>query len=139
MYFAVISILPEMFVSLTDYGITGRAIRSGRAVIEMINPRDFVTDNYRRIDDRPFGGGAGMVMMAAPLFQAITHAKARAQAHGCRSCPVIYLSPQGQRLDESVVQAHLAYDGMILLCGRYDGIDERVISASKMNRILRPS
>ena len=128
MYFAVITILPQMFVSLTEYGITARAIKSGRAVVELINPRDFVVDNYRRIDDRPFGGGAGMVMMAPPLLDAIAHAKQLAAEHGCINCPVVYLSPQGRTLSEAVVQESLGYDGMILLCGRYDGIDERVMA-----------
>ncbi|MDO5651185.1 MAG: tRNA (guanosine(37)-N1)-methyltransferase TrmD [Moraxella sp.] len=128
MYFAVISIMPEMFVSITEHGITGRAIQSGRAVCELINPRDFTTDNYRRIDERPFGGGAGMVMMAEPLAKAIEFAQAQAQAHGCHHCPVVYLSPQGRTLNETLVKSCLRFDGMILLCGRYDGIDERLIA-----------
>lgn len=128
MYFALISIFPQMFAAITEYGINKRAIQSGKVVIECINPRDFVCDNYRRIDDRPFGGGAGMVMMAAPLIDAIHYAKAQATQHHAHNCPVVYLSPQGDVLDEQKVLSCLEYDGMILLCGRYDGIDERVMS-----------
>ncbi|MFW2177498.1 MULTISPECIES: tRNA (guanosine(37)-N1)-methyltransferase TrmD [unclassified Moraxella] len=131
MFFAVISILPEMFASLTQYGITARAIQREQAEVLLINPRDFTTDNYRRIDERPFGGGAGMVMMATPLARAIDHAKAQAQERGIvvtpNTCPVVYLSPQGKTLDEAGVLNFGQYDGLILLCGRYEGIDERLI------------
>lgn len=129
MYFAVISIMPDMFVGITNFGITGRAIAKRQVVCELINPRDFTHDNYRRIDERPFGGGAGMVMMAEPLSQAIEYAKCQAVKHNCQHCPVVYLSPQGTTLSEKVVQDCLKFDGMILLCGRYDGIDERIIEA----------
>ena len=132
MYFAVISIFPEMFDSIRDFGITGRAITQNQVTIECINPRDYTTDNYRRVDERPFGGGPGMVMMAEPLAQAIDDAKKRARQYGCRidkaHCPVIYMSPQGQTLSESSVLTMSDYDGMIILCGRYDGIDERLLS-----------
>ena len=100
MYFAVISIFPEMFATIRDFGITGRAIAQGQVTIDCINPRDYTTDNYRRVDERPYGGGPGMVMMAEPLAQAIEDAKTRAGLQGCyddpSSCPVVYLSPQGQ-------------------------------------------
>lgn len=133
MFIALISILPEMFTAITDYGITGRAIGRGQVTVHTINPRDFTTDNYRRIDDRPFGGGPGMVMLAEPLEQAILHAKALAEHHFTSLgmintvCPVIYLSPQGRPLDEQTVLTCSELDGMILLCGRYEGIDERLI------------
>lgn len=131
MYFAVITILPEMFAAVSDYGITGRAVQNKQVVIDCINPRDFTTDNYRRIDERPFGGGPGMVMMAEPLARAIEFAKSQASQHGCLTdsehCPVVYLSPQGETLDESAVLSLRQYDGMILLCGRYEGIDERLL------------
>lgn len=132
MYFAVISIFPEMFVAIRDFGITARACSEGKVTIECINPRDYTSDNYRRIDERPYGGGPGMVMMAEPLAKAIEDAKERAKAHGCRievaHCPVVYLSPQGRQLDEASVVQMSDYDGMILLCGRYEGIDERLLS-----------
>ncbi len=127
MYFAVISLFPQMFDAICHYGITARALQHKQVKIDCINPRDFVCDNYRRIDDRPFGGGAGMVMMAEPLIAAIHHAKQQAYDCGLSDVPVVYLSPQGQALSESSVQSYLSYHGMILLCGRYDGIDERVL------------
>lgn len=135
MFFAVISILPEMFRASSEYGITGRAVARGQVVMRIINPRDFTNDNYRRIDDRPFGGGPGMVMLAEPLERAILHAKALADEYfqdigkASPTCPVIYLSPQGQTLDEQTVLACRDLDGMILLCGRYEGIDERLLNA----------
>ena len=133
MYFAVISIFPDMFAAIRKFGISGRAIANQQVVIECLNPRDFATDNYRRVDERPFGGGPGMVMMAEPLLKAINEAKQRAQAFGCRinreHCPVVYLSPQGETLSEAKVVDFSALDGMILLCGRYEGIDERLLQA----------
>ncbi|MDO4450338.1 MAG: tRNA (guanosine(37)-N1)-methyltransferase TrmD [Moraxella sp.] len=135
MFFAVISILPQMFEATTGYGITGRAVTRGQVVIHTINPRDFTTDNYRRIDERPFGGGPGMVMMAEPLERAILHAKILADEYFTKTnkdnpiCPVVYLSPQGQTLSEQTVLEYSELDGMILLCGRYEGIDERLLEA----------
>lgn len=132
MFLAFISIMPQMFEVLS-FGITGRAIARGQVVVHTVNPRDFTTDNYRRIDERPFGGGPGMVMMAEPLEKAILHAKALAQDYFTQKnianpvCPVIYLSPQGITLDEASVMSHTTLDGMILLCGRYEGVDERLI------------
>lgn len=132
MYFAVITILPEMFTAISEYGITGRAVQNKQVVIDCINPRDFTTDNYRRTDERPFGGGPGMVMMAEPLAKAIAYAKSQASLHGCitdsEHCPVVYLSPQGDKLDEAAVVSMRHYEAMILLCGRYEGIDERLLA-----------
>lgn len=130
MFFAVISILPEMFDAITQFGVVGRALKRQQATVHLINPRDFTTDNYRRIDERPFGGGPGMVMMAEPLEKAILHAKALASQHGCQMsrCPVVYLSPQGKTLCEQTTVQMLDMDGMILLCGRYEGIDERLLN-----------
>lgn len=106
-------------------------LKDSKPKISLINPRDFTTDNYRRIDERPFGGGPGMVMMAEPLEKAILHAKELARQAGCRvdggACPVVYLSPQGKQLDEPSVLQMASLDGMILLCGRYEGIDERLL------------
>lgn len=132
MYFAVISIFPEMFAAIREFGITGRAVAQQQVTIECINPRDFTSDNYRRIDERPFGGGPGMVMMAEPLAEAIEEAKSRASKQGCRidkvHCPVVYMSPQGKTLSEDSVLEMTDYDGMVLLCGRYEGIDERLLA-----------
>ncbi|MEC7120836.1 MAG: tRNA (guanosine(37)-N1)-methyltransferase TrmD [Pseudomonadota bacterium] len=127
MWFAVISLFPEMFDAIRLHGITGRAIRRDQAQLVCINPRDFAEDTYRRVDERPFGGGPGMLMMAEPLSRAIRHTKQLAALRGLQRVPVVYLSPQGQTLGESGVKSMTQYDGMILLCGRYEGIDERLI------------
>lgn len=133
MWFGVITIFPQMLSAISEYGITARAVSQGKITIEAINPRDFTTDNYRRVDDRPFGGGAGMVMMAEPLKAAIDHAKTLAVSQGLQQVPVVYLSPQGDTWCESMVTKVAAQhfagkcDGMVLLCGRYDGIDERLL------------
>ncbi len=136
MFFVVISIMPQMFSAVTDFGITAKAVHNNHAVIHLINPRDFTTDNYRRIDERPFGGGPGMVMMAEPLKKAILTAKSLANDYFLAQqkdlakiiCPVIYLSPQGKTLSESlVVDMANKFDGAILLCGRYEGIDQRIL------------
>lgn len=135
MFLAFISIMPQMFTAISEHGITARAVERGQVVMHTINPRDFTTDNYRRIDDRPFGGGPGMVMLAEPLEKAILHAKKLAKTHFAKkdmtnpNCPVIYLSPQGKTLDEREVLSCSELDGMILLCGRYEGVDERVIES----------
>lgn len=128
MWFAVISIFPDMFNSISQFGITSRAIQNHLVDIDCINPRDFATGNYKRIDDRPVGGGAGMVMMPEPLKKSIIYAKELAQKKGLKDVPVMYMSPQGKTLNEtSVTQYAHHHDGFIIICGRYDGIDERII------------
>lgn len=119
----IISLFPEMFAAVTDYGVTGRAIKDGLLTVSSWNPRDFTHDRHRTVDDRPYGGGPGMLMMVQPLVDAIQAAK---RALG-ESTPVIYLSPQGQKLDHHGVQQLSHHDRMILIAGRYEGIDERVI------------
>ena len=127
MFFAVITLFPEMFEAITTYGISGRAAKRSVVQVTCINPRDFAEGNYKRVDERPFGGGPGMVMMAEPLAQAIKYAKQLAQQAGCVRSPVVYMSPQGQTLNEQAVQHFVDYDGLIVLCGRYEGVDERLI------------
>ena len=127
MFFAVITLFPEMFEAITAYGISGRAAKRSVVQVTCINPRDFAEGNYKRVDERPFGGGPGMVMMAEPLAQAIKYAKQLAQQAGCVRSPVVYMSPQGQTLNEQAVQHFVDYDGLIVLCGRYEGVDERLI------------
>lgn len=127
MWLAVITLFPDMFHALTDCGITGRAIKRGQVQFHCINPRDFTLDNYHRVDERPFGGGPGMVMLPEPLEKAILHAKTLAVEAGYQQVPVVYMSPQGTTLNESGVQQLRQYDGLIVLCGRYEGIDERII------------
>lgn len=129
MIFDVITLFPQMFDALTQYGITRRAAEQGNYVLKTWNPRDFTTDNYRTIDDRPYGGGPGMVMLGEPLAAAINAAKQRQAASGVKKSRVVYLSPQGRLLTHSVVKELVAQqdEGLILLAGRYEGIDERLI------------
>lgn len=124
MRFDVITIFPELIHGYLREGVLGRAQARGLIQIHAWNPRDFSDNAYRRVDDRPFGGGPGMLMMAPPLLAAI--AAVRAANPGA---PVIYLSPQGQRLQQGAVQGFAGADGLILLAGRYEGIDERVLAA----------
>ena len=118
----VVTVFPEMFAAVSDYGITGKAGRSGLLEISTINPRDYATDRHRSVDDRPYGGGPGMVMTAQPLLAAI--ASARKALPGAA---VICLSPQGKRLRQQDVMAFAGSGSLILVAGRYEGIDERVI------------
>jgi len=121
-----VTLFPEMFDALTRSGITCRALQQDIWGFQAWNPRDFTEDNYRRVDDRPYGGGPGMVMMPEPLEMAITAARARQASIGIES-HVVYLSPQGRRLDHEAVVELSARPGLVLLCGRYEGIDERLI------------
>jgi tRNA (guanine37-N1)-methyltransferase len=121
--FDVITLFPEMFAALTASGITRRALERGLWQIECWNPRQWTQDVHRTVDDRPYGGGPGMVMMASPLEQAINAAKAAAGVE----TKVICLSPQGRRIDQRRVEELAASKGAILLCGRYEGIDERLM------------
>jgi len=128
--FDAITLFPEMFAAVTQSGITSRALEKGLWQFNTWNPRDFTTDNYRTIDDRPYGGGPGMVMLAEPLEKAIEAARSAQRdllglAGGGR---VIYLSPQGARLDHKKVMSLAAEPAVTLLCGRYEGIDERLIA-----------
>ena len=120
--FDAITLFPEMFAAVTASGITRKALEAGLWRIQTWNPRDFTTDNYRTIDDRPYGGGPGMVMLAEPLEKAIAAAKA---AGGGR---VIFLSPQGAKLDHAKVMSLATEPAVTLLCGRYEGVDERLIA-----------
>lgn len=119
----VISLFPEMFSAVTDFGVTGRAIKEGLLEVSVWNPRDFTHDRHRTVDDRPYGGGPGMLMMVQPLVDAIEAAKSDLG----QDTPVIYLSPQGRKLDHKGVQSLSGNDRMILIAGRYEGIDERII------------
>jgi tRNA (guanine37-N1)-methyltransferase len=121
--FDVVTLFPEMFAALTASGITRRALERGLWQIECWNPRQWTQDVHRTVDDRPYGGGPGMVMMASPLEQAINAAKAAAGVEA----KVICLSPQGRRIDQRRVEELAAGRGAILLCGRYEGIDERLM------------
>jgi tRNA (guanine37-N1)-methyltransferase len=123
----VITLFPEMFSALTGSGITRRAFDRGLYTLGLHNPRDCTTDPHRTVDDRPYGGGPGMVMLAEPLMQSIAAARAAQRAAIGRSGRLIYLSPQGRRLAQSVVMELAAEPGLVLLCGRYEGVDQRLI------------
>ena len=127
MLFEVISLFPQMFEALTEYGITRRAREEGRYRLKVWNPRQFTTDNYHTVDDRPYGGGPGMVMLAQPLEEAINTARQHQNQAGIAQTRVIYLSPQGKVLNHSLVAELAKQPGLILLAGRYEGIDERLI------------
>ncbi|WP_322105175.1 tRNA (guanosine(37)-N1)-methyltransferase TrmD [Paraburkholderia sp. J41] len=127
MQFDVVTLFPEMFRALTDWGITSRAAKQQRYALRTWNPRDFTTDNYRTIDDRPYGGGPGMVMLARPLEAAIGAART-AQAQAGVSAPrVLLMSPQGKPLTHERVMGFAQEPGLVLLCGRYEAIDQRLV------------
>ena len=120
--FDVVTLFPEMLVAWARGGITGRALEAGLWRLATWNPRDFTSDNYRTVDDRPYGGGPGMVMLAAPLERALDAVR---EAGGGR---VIYLSPQGKRMDHERVMGLAKETALTLLCGRYEGVDERLVA-----------
>lgn len=122
-WYGVISLFPEMFETFTQQGVIGRAVKTGLLQVECFNPRDFTHDKHRTVDDRPYGGGPGMLMMVQPLKDAILAAKAAAG----RKTKVVYLSPQGKKLDQAGVKQLSENESLILVAGRYEGIDERVI------------
>ncbi|WP_295800918.1 tRNA (guanosine(37)-N1)-methyltransferase TrmD [uncultured Microbulbifer sp.] len=122
---ALVSIFPEMFAALTDYGISGRAVKDGLLEVRCWNPRDYTSDRHRTVDDRPYGGGPGMVMLAEPLSQALTDARQWAEETG--TARTIYLSPQGRQLDQGGVEQLADAGNLVLLAGRYEGIDERIV------------
>jgi tRNA (guanine37-N1)-methyltransferase len=122
MRFDVVTLFPQMFAALTQSGITSRALQSGLWQLRTWNPRDFTTDNYRTVDDRPYGGGPGMVMLVEPLDKALDAARAAGAGR------VIYLSPQGRALDHRKVVALSQEGALTLLCGRYEGVDERLLA-----------
>ena len=119
----VISLFPEMFAAITEYGITSRAVAQGLLELNCWNPRSFTEDRHQTVDDRPFGGGPGMVMKIKPLEDALAAAK---QSIG-GPAKVIYLSPQGRQLKQDAVSELAKQDNLILIAGRYEGIDERFI------------
>ncbi|PKG57215.1 tRNA (guanosine(37)-N1)-methyltransferase TrmD [Shewanella sp. Choline-02u-19] len=123
MWLGVVTLFPEMFRAVTDFGVTGRAVSKGLLEMQTWNPRDFTHDKHNTVDDRPYGGGPGMLMMVQPLRDAIHAAKAAAG----KEAKVIYLSPQGRKLTQQGVEELAKSSSLILVCGRYEGVDERII------------
>lgn len=119
---SIVTLFPQMFAAVSDYGVTGNAVRSGLLQISTENPRDYAADRHRTVDDRPYGGGPGMVMMAQPLRAAIRSAR-----KALPGAAVVYMSPQGKRMRQQDVTAFAGRASFILVAGRYEGVDERVI------------
>ncbi|WP_200937019.1 tRNA (guanosine(37)-N1)-methyltransferase TrmD [Methylophilus sp. Leaf414] len=128
MQIEVISLFPEMFTALTEHGITSRARQRGLYQLNLNNPREYTHDVHHTVDDRPYGGGPGMVMMAEPLAAAIKDAKASLQAKGLTP-RVIHLSPRGKPLTHEKVMALKDNQGLVLLASRYEGVDQRVLES----------
>ena len=131
MRFDILTLFPEMFTPLLTSGITRRAFESGQLDVHLFNPRDFALGNYKRVDDRPFGGGPGMVMMAEPLAQCLK----TIQSQRTHAVPVVLFSPAGQSLTHALVERWGQGPGAILICGRYEGIDQRFIDAHVTEQI----
>jgi tRNA (guanine37-N1)-methyltransferase len=125
--FDVVTIFPEMFDAVADHGITRRALDEGRFELRAWDPRDFTQDTYRRVDDRPYGGGPGMVMLPGPLEACIEAAKSRQKEAGVSRPHVVLMSPQGERLGEQLVNELASMEGLVVVAGRYEGLDERLV------------
>jgi tRNA (guanine37-N1)-methyltransferase len=127
MQFDVVSLFPEMFAALTQSGVTRRGLEQQHWGLNLWNPRDFTQDRHRTVDDRPYGGGPGMVMMVKPLEAAIAAAKQRQVDMGLPAPRVVFMSPQGKPLTHARVMALKDEPGLVLLCGRYEGVDQRLL------------
>ena len=125
MWIGIVSLFPEMFQALTHYGITRRAIEKGILEVETWNPRDFALDRHKTVDDKPYGGGPGMLMKVEPLNDAIQAARQKSAT----TCPVVYLSPQGRRMTQANFNRLAELPELILVAGRYEGVDERLIES----------
>jgi tRNA (guanine37-N1)-methyltransferase len=125
MQIAVVSLFPEMFTAVSEHGITGRAVKEGLVDLHCVNPRDYTVDRHRTVDDRPYGGGPGMLMKIDPLQQAIAAARDTVG----QEARVVYLSPQGQRFDHARALSLAGEGALVLVAGRYEGVDERLIEA----------
>jgi len=127
MQFDVVTLFPEMFTALTQSGVTRRAFDQNKCGLSLWNPRDFTTDNHRTVDDRPYGGGPGMVMLAKPLEATLNAAKQRQVDAGLPAPRVLFMSPQGKQLTHARVEQLKAEPGLVILCGRYEAVDQRLI------------
>lgn len=124
MHFGLVTLFPEMFAALTDWGVTGRAFADGRSRLTAVNPREFASDRHGTVDDRPYGGGPGMVMKAPVLAAAVSDLRERMAC----AAPVVMLSPQGQRFDAALAAELASLPALVLVAGRYEGIDERFVT-----------
>lgn len=129
MRFDIITLFPELFAPFLASGVTRRAYASGQVDVRLWNPRDYADGNYRRVDDRPFGGGPGMVMMAEPLSRCLAAIRAERGEPEGGQVPLVLFSPIGESLNHAAVERWSASTGAVLLCGRYEGIDQRFIDA----------
>jgi tRNA (guanine37-N1)-methyltransferase len=129
MQFDVVTLFPEMFTAITQSGITRRAFEQKKCALSLWNPRDFTSDKHRTVDDRPYGGGPGMVMMVKPLEAAVQAAKARQTEQGLAVPRVVYMSPQGKALTHERVMQLTTEPGLVLLCGRYEAVDQRFLDS----------
>ncbi|RPG31956.1 MAG: tRNA (guanosine(37)-N1)-methyltransferase TrmD [Gammaproteobacteria bacterium TMED92] len=123
MWLGIVTLFPDMFAAVGREGVFGRAIEAGVVTMEFFNPREYTSDRHRTVDDRPYGGGAGMVMKVQPLLAAVEAAKQNAPAH----TPVVLMSPQGHGFAQADVAKSRSLAGLILVCGRYEGVDERFV------------
>ncbi|MRW85541.1 tRNA (guanosine(37)-N1)-methyltransferase TrmD [Pseudoduganella sp. FT26W] len=127
MQFDVVTLFPEMFAAITQSGVTRRAFEQNKCGLSLWNPRDFTTDNHRTVDDRPYGGGPGMVMMAKPLEATLNAAKQRQTDAGLPAPRVLFMSPQGRQLTHERVMQLKQEAGLVILCGRYEAVDQRLL------------
>lgn len=133
--FDVVTLFPAMFDAVTELGVTGRARERGLYQFVAWNPRDFTTNVHRTVDDRPYGGGPGMVMMAEPLDKALAAARQRQMSAGVDKPRVVHLTPQGRLLDHALVAELAREPGLVLLAGRYEGVDERLIERQAIEEV----
>lgn len=124
MWFGVVTIFPDLVHAALEEGVVGRAVKAGSIELSLYNPRDFALDSFKSVDDRPFGGGPGMVMMAEPLAECVKQARSDFKSEALQT---ILLSPQGKTLNQTVVQEFSEQDGLLLIAGRYEGVDERFV------------
>jgi len=131
MRFGLVTLFPDMFNSVEQFGVIGRAVKKGDISLDIFNPRDFAQDRHRTVDDRPYGGGPGMLMKIQPLQDAIQAAKKKLsiESGSDKRLRTIYLSPQGRRLDHEKVVELASFDSIICVSGRYEGVDERLIES----------
>lgn len=129
MWFGLVTLFPDMFSVLAEQGVIGRAVKAEKIRFDCFNPRDYTLDKHRTVDDRPYGGGPGMLMKVQPLQDALTDAKAKARENLGAEVKVVYMSPQGQKLDNCLAKKLSEEAGLICIAGRYEGIDERIIQS----------